>query len=57
MDLEELKVKCELCKVGSITDAQYLEFLVMWVVCELEKKADKADKEEPKIEEEEVKEE
>ena len=49
MDLEELKVKCELCKVGSITDAKYLEFLVMWVVAELEKKADKA---EPKIEEE-----
>ena len=44
MDLEELKVKCDLCKVGSITDAEYLEFLV-----ELEKKADKA---EPKIEEE-----
>ena len=52
MDLEELKVKCELCKVGSITDAKYLEFLVMWVVAELEKKADK---EEPKIEEAEVK--
>ena len=51
MDLEELKVKCELCKVGSITDAQYLEFLVMWVVAELEKKEDKADKSEPKIEE------
>ena len=52
MDLEELKVKCELCKVGSITDAKYLEFLVMWVVAELEKKEDKP---EPKIEEEEVK--
>ena len=47
MDLEELKVMKELCKVGSITDVKYLDCVVEWIVCELEKKEDK--KEEPKI--------
>ena len=52
MDLEELKAKCDLCKVGSISDAQYLEFLVMWIVSELEKKEDaKITESEPEPEE------
>lgn len=52
MDLEELKAKCDLCKVGSITETQYLEFLVMWIVSELEKKEDaKITESEPEPEE------